>query len=140
LDERKVNITIKEDGVEIFNTRFQINNMREYKKDFNYNGRVVELILDFYDGDRNYKSERYEIKESTLEKYRNTGYFKWKNKKPKIKIVHIQVTKDDERQEKSRKSLERVADFGWEYVLHTNLPYTDLPPKFNSRLRFNGLI
>jgi hypothetical protein len=131
LDERKVNITIKEDGVEIFNTRFQINNMREYKKDFNYNGRVVELILDFYDGDRNYKSERYEIKESTLEKYRNTGYFKWKNKKPKIKIVHIQVTKDDERQEKSRKSLERVADFGWEYVLHTNLPYTDLPPKFN---------
>lgn len=131
LDERKVNVTIKEDGVETFNTRFQVNKMREYKKDFYYQGKPIEVILDFYDGERLYKSEKYEVKSTTLEKYKNTGNFKWKNRKPKIKLVHLQITKDDERQEKSRNSIQGVRDFGWEYVLHTNIPYTDLPPKYN---------
>ena len=52
-------------------------------------------------------------------------------KKPKIKLVHIQTTLDDEREQQSRKSLERVRDHGWEYVLHRNVPYKSLPPKHN---------
>jgi glycosyltransferase involved in cell wall biosynthesis len=131
LDERKINVTLIEDGVEIFNTRFQVNKMREYKKDFVFAGKPIELILDFYDGDRNYKSERYEVKSSNLEKYKHTGYFKWKNKKPKIKLVHLQITNDEQRQKESRESLGQVRHYGWEYNLHTNVPYSDLPPKFN---------
>jgi hypothetical protein len=131
LDERKVNVSMFEDGNEFFNTRFQINKSREYKKEFSYNGRPLDVVLEFYDGENCYKKEKYEINESTIHKYRNAGVFKWKNRKPKIKIVHIQVTQDDERQKESRESLEKVRNFGWEYVLHTNLPYTDLPPKHN---------
>jgi glycosyltransferase involved in cell wall biosynthesis len=131
LDERKVNITIYEDGLEIFNTRFQINKTREYKKDFTFNNKPITLVMDFYDGERNYKSEKYEISNHNLSKYKNAGTFKWKNKRPKIKLVHIQVSSDDERQRQSRESLSRVSNFNWEYVLHTNVPYNDLPPKFN---------
>ena len=131
LDERRINITIYEEGVEIFNTRFQVNKMREYKKDFTYRGKPIEIVLDFYDGDRKYKTEQYDVKESTLDKYKNTGYFKWKNKKPKIKLVHLQITNDEQRQKESRESLRKVSNHGWEYVLHTNVPYSDLPPKFN---------
>lgn len=50
-----------------------------------------------------------------------------KNRK-RIKIVHIQTTNNDEREQKSRASLERVKDYGWEYVLHQNQPYKSLPP------------
>lgn len=131
LDERKVNLTILEDGNEIFNTRFQVNKMREYKKDFSYNNKPILVQLDFYDGDDIYKSEKYELNNSTIDKYKHTGNFKWKNQKPKIKLVHFQVTKDDERQKESRTSLEKVKEYGWEYVLHTNEPYGDLPPKYN---------
>lgn len=131
LDERKVNISIFEDDNEIFNTRFQVNKCREYKKDFKYQGKPMLVKLEFYDGDTIYKVENYDINEITLDKYRRTGHFKFKNQKPKIKLVHIQVTKDDERQKKSRESLEKVKEYGWEYVLHTNEPYGDLPPKYN---------
>jgi hypothetical protein len=51
--------------------------------------------------------------------------------KPKIKLIHIQTTLNDEREQSSRKSLERVKDYGWEYILHTNHPYTDMPPRHN---------
>jgi hypothetical protein len=50
-----------------------------------------------------------------------------KNRK-KIKVVHIQTTNNDEREQASRASLERVKDYGWEYVLHQNEPYKSLPP------------
>ena len=131
VDERFVNISISEEGNEFFNTRFQIRKHREYKKDFKYSGKPMQFCIEFLDGDYCYKKETYEINESTLNKFKNTGKFKWKNRKPKIKLVHIQVTKDDERQEKSRHSMQTVRDFGWEYVLHTNVPYGDLPPKYN---------
>lgn len=131
LDERKINITIHEDDNEIFNTRFQVNKSREYKKDFYYSGRPITFLMEFYDGERVYKTEKYIINSSNIENYKNTGYFLWKNKKPRIKLVHIQVTKDDERQQQSRQSMERVRDYGWEYILHTNKPYGDLPPKYN---------
>ena len=51
-----------------------------------------------------------------------------KKSKKKIKLVHIQTTSNDEREQRSRASLERVKDYGWEYVLHQNQPYKSLPP------------
>jgi hypothetical protein len=51
--------------------------------------------------------------------------------RPKIKLVHIQTTLNDDREQASRKSLEQVRDYGWEYILHTNHPYKDLPPRHN---------
>jgi glycosyltransferase involved in cell wall biosynthesis len=51
--------------------------------------------------------------------------------KPKIKLVHIQTTLNDDREQSSRSSLERVRNYGWEYILHTNHPYKDLPPRHN---------
>jgi len=52
-------------------------------------------------------------------------------KRPKIKLVHIQTTLNDEREQLSRASLEQVRDKGWEYVLHVNEPYASLPPQHN---------
>jgi glycosyltransferase involved in cell wall biosynthesis len=51
--------------------------------------------------------------------------------RPKIKLVHIQTTLNDDRERLSRTSLEQVRDYGWEYIIHTNIPYTSLPPKHN---------
>ena len=54
-----------------------------------------------------------------------------KTNRPKIKLVHIQTTLNDDREQASRKSLEQVRDYSWEYILHTNHPYKDLPPRHN---------
>jgi hypothetical protein len=51
--------------------------------------------------------------------------------RPKIKLVHIQTTLNDEREKQSRRSLEQVRDYGWEYIIHTNIPYSSLPPSHN---------
>ena len=51
--------------------------------------------------------------------------------RPKIKLVHLQTTLNDDRERLSRASLEQVRDYGWEYIIHTNQPYTSLPPKHN---------
>lgn len=59
------------------------------------------------------------------------GTYKKSKQRPKIKLVHIQTTINDEREQKSRESLERVKDYGWEYILHRNDPYRSLPPKHN---------
>ena len=131
LDERKLNITITEDGVEIFNNRIQINKNREYKKDIKFNGKPIVVTLEFYDNERIYKTDKFPINSTNIEKYYGTGLFTWKNKKPRIKLVHFQVSNDDERQKESRESLQKVKDFGWEYILHTNIPYGSLPPKYN---------
>ena len=78
VDERFVNISISEEGNEFFNTRFQIRKHREYKKDFKYSGKPMQFCIEFLDGDYCYKKETYEINESTLNKFKNTGKFKWK--------------------------------------------------------------
>jgi hypothetical protein len=132
VDDRKVNIVMKEDGYEFYNNRFQISSNREFKKEFTYSGNPIEIILEFYDGDVVYKKELYEMNESNIAKYSSTGQFKSKKKKtPKIKLVHIQTTRNDEREQKSRESLSRVAEFGIEYILHLNEPYKSLPPAHN---------
>lgn len=130
IDARRVNVIMKENGIEFFNMTFNIENCREYKKEFEYRGYPIDVTIDFYDGDKVYKSERFEMNNDNIHIYRQTGLFKWFTK-PKVKLVHLQTTLNDEREQKSRESLQQVTKYGIDYVLHTNAPYTDLPPKFN---------
>jgi hypothetical protein len=131
VDDRIVRITMKEDGGEFFNGGFQISKTREFRKEFEYKGKPIDVSIQFYDGENMYKEETYSINNKTLEKYRHTGFFKWLNKKPKIKLVHIQTTINDEREQQSRNQLQQVSNHGIEYVLHQNQPYGDIPPKYN---------
>jgi len=131
VDDRVVKVVMNENGGEFYNGSFQISKCREFKKEFTYTGKAIDIILEFYDGDVVYKKETYSVNSKNLNTYKNTGYFKWVNRKPKVKLVHIQTTINDEREQKSRESLQRVSNHGIEYVLHINEPYKDLPPKFN---------
>jgi hypothetical protein len=134
IDDREVKITIENanNGWDWNEYKFQISKQREFKKEFVYDGNYIIINVHFYDGDNCYKSEQYRIDHTTIDKYQHTGYFKWKNIKHKIKLVHIQTTKDDQREKESRKSLEEVGLYGIQYILHRNVPYADLPPKHNS--------
>jgi len=126
IDDRKIDVSIDD-------MRFKIDiaKQREYKREFAYTGDNT-IVLEFYDGLDCYKTEKFEMNPSTIEKYQHTGRFEWKTKdKPKIKLVHIQTTLNDEREQLSRESLQKVKYYGWEYVLHTNVPYGSLPPKYN---------
>ena len=129
IDDRNVKVSINSKNFN-FMKIIEINKTNEFKQEFVYSGDEILVALDFYDGDVIYKKEYYKINEDTLPKYSNTGYFKC-NKRPKIKLVHLQTTRNDEKEQKSREQLSRVKDYGWEYILHTNTPYEDLPPKHN---------
>jgi hypothetical protein len=131
VDDRRVGVVIEEDGFETFNGRFQISKQREFKKEFKFAGKPVKVTLSFYDGDEPYKTESYTITEKNLPTYKSTGTYKWKNKRPKVKLVHLQTTLDLPKEQESRRSLEPLSKFGIEYVLHRNEPYADLPPSFN---------
>jgi glycosyltransferase involved in cell wall biosynthesis len=98
---------------------------------FEFKGDPIDIKMDFYDGDVQYKVEEFKLTKDNLHKYQNTGKFEWKNERPKIKLVHIQTTLNDEREQQSRASLERVKDHGWEYIIQFNEPYKSLPPKHN---------
>lgn len=104
----------------------------EWFYEFEFKGDPIEVRLDFYDGDNCYKTEIFDINKDNLDRYANTGKFKWKRKdRPKIKLVHIQTTLNDEREKQSRDSLIEVASHGWEYKLQLNEPYKSLPPGYN---------
>ena len=104
----------------------------EFVYQFEFKGEPIEVRMDFYDGDVCYKVEEFTINKDNLDTYTNTGKFEWKKKdRPRIKLVHIQTTLNDEREQASRASLEQVKDNGWEYKLHLNEPYKSLPPKYN---------
>jgi glycosyltransferase involved in cell wall biosynthesis len=131
VDDRKVNVTMTESGGEFYNNRFQISKTREFRKEFEFKGQPIEVTLEFFDDEHMYKKEVYEINNKNLDKYNHTGTYKVKNKNYKIKLVHIQTTINDEREQKSRESLSRISEHGIEYVVHTNERYADLPPKNN---------
>ena len=104
----------------------------EWAYEFEFKGDPITVRLDFYDGDNTYKVEEFYISKDTLDKYADTGKFKWKKQeRPKIKLVHIQTTLNDERERASRDSMAKVANHGWEYKLHLNQPYKSLPPSYN---------
>lgn len=132
IDDRIVRVKMTEDGGEFFNGSFQISKQREFRKEFVYKGKEIVVEIEFYDGDVMYKKESYSIKQSSVDKFKTqTGFFKWLNRKPKVKLVHIQTTLNEEREQLSRNQLKEVANHGIEYVLHQNEPYRDMPPKFN---------
>jgi len=106
----------------------------EWAYEFEFKGEPIEVRMDFYDGDNCYKVEEFKLTKDNLHLYQNTGKFKWKKKdRPKIKLVHIQTTLDDEREQASRNSLMQVCRHGWQYNLHVNPPYKSLPPSYNCR-------
>ena len=108
-----------------------INNNREWMYEFEYTGNNT-IKLKFYDGEDCYKTEIFRMNPSTIDKYQHTGRFESKIKeRPRIKLVHIQTTLNDEREQQSRDSLIQVTNHGWEYRLHLNEPYKSLPPKYN---------
>jgi len=129
VDDRKLKISIDSKNFNYMKT-IEISKTNEAMQEFVYSGDEVLVTLEFYDGEQIYKKEHYKINQETLPKYSNTGHFKW-NKRPKIKLVHLQTTRNDEKEQKSREQLQKVREYGWEYILHTNTPYTDLPPKHN---------
>jgi hypothetical protein len=144
IDDRKINLVILEGESEMCNETFNIRENREFKKELKFNGTPINVIMVFYDGENPYKVERYLISNETIANLNKTGFFKYKtspspkpvleegkSNNPKIKLVHLQTTRNDEREQISRKSLERLKDHGIEYVLHQNEPYVDLPPKGN---------
>ena len=127
VDHRTIYVTIGD-----IDKRIQVAKTREWMYPFKFKGDPIDIQLDFYDGDYCYKIEKYKLNKDNLDKYQNTGRFEFKQKdKPKIKLVHIQTTLNDEREQASRASLERVKDHGWEYKLHLNQPYKSLPPSYN---------
>jgi hypothetical protein len=104
----------------------------EWAYEFEFKGDPIKVRMDFYDGDIDYKVEEFELTKENLHLYENTGKFKWKKKdRPKIKLVHIQTTLDDEREQASRNSLMQICKYGWQYNLHVNPPYKSLPPSYN---------
>jgi hypothetical protein len=83
--------------------RILIHNTKEWKYEFEFKGNPIDIQLDFYDGDNLYKVDKYTLNKDNLDKYQNTGKFEWKKKdKPRIKLVHIQTTLNDERERASR--------------------------------------
>ena len=125
IDSRVVKVNI---GDVLF--QIDIAKTKEYKYEFAYTGKQIDISFEFYDGDNMYKREIHTINNDTLEKYKNTGKFVHKNIKPKIKVVHI-TTKEDARVAESVKSVSRVVDFGWDYIVHMNENYKSLPPIHN---------
>jgi hypothetical protein len=104
----------------------------EWNYEFEFKGEPITVRIDFYDGDNAYKVEEFYLDKNSLHLYENTGKFKWKKtERPKIKLVHIQTTLNDERERQSRDSLIDVANHGWEYKLQLNQPYKSLPPSYN---------
>ena len=104
----------------------------EWAYEFEFKGDPIEVRMDFYDGDDCYKVEEFKLTKDNLHLYQNTGKFKWKKKdRPKIKLVHIQTTLNDEREKASRNSLIDVVNHGWQYKLQLNQPYKSLPPSYN---------
>jgi hypothetical protein len=127
-DNRMIYISIGEN----MSKRIIPSQKHEWAYQFEFKGEPIKVRLDFYDGDTDYKVEEFELTKDNLHLYENTGKFKWKNtERPRIKLVHIQTTLNDEREQASRASLEQVKNHGWEYVLQLNVPYADLPPKSN---------
>lgn len=112
-----------------------LNNKREILQDLNLKYRETYLRLD-----NDIVTVSLELEENHTTKEFHVSDIKGTIKvvgskpvieKPKIKLVHIQTTLNDEREQLSRASLEQVRNYGWEYTLHTNEPYKSLPPSHN---------
>ena len=130
-DNRRVQFSIKEEGSPASIESIKINEQREYKKEITFNNKPINIEVSYFDtSGKLIKVEDYNMNDETLHLYKDTGSFKNK-KKPRIKLVHLQTTNDDGRERISRENLSKLRDFGIDYVLHQNVPYTSLPPSHN---------
>lgn len=110
----------------------ELQKQNEFKHRLDYVGLDINISLKFNDLEKIYKTENFVINQETKNSYKNNGIYRSKIRpKSKIKLVHLQTTINDEREQKSREQLSKVGAYDWQYVLHTNKPYMDLPPKFN---------
>lgn len=131
-DERKMAVTFEEKGKITDSTLIDIKYQNEFKQKINYENNSIKITIQFNEGNKLLKIEEYTLSPETLDKFKNNGIYKNKVRPTyKIKLIHLQTTLNDQREEESRKTLSKVSEYGWEYVLHTNKPYVDLPPKFN---------
>lgn len=126
IDNRRVYVNITK-SKETVTHIIQINKKREFKTPIHFDGDQIDIEINFFDGENLYKSEKYSINDTNISTYKNTGIFKWK-RKPKIKVLHLQTTLDLPKEINSRNQLSTLVKYGWEYVLHQNKPYEDLPP------------
>jgi glycosyltransferase involved in cell wall biosynthesis len=129
IDERIVHVSINT-KTEKRKHVIEISKNREYKIPIAYDGHPIEVVMEFFDGNRIYKTEKYVMDEKNIAKYKQTGIFKYKTR-PKIKLVHLQTTLELDKEIHSREQLQQVSDHGWAYVLHKNEPYAGLPPTYN---------
>jgi hypothetical protein len=130
IDDRIIHLRVLENGVEVINEKNIIKQSREFIRNIKFNGEPLTIIVDRIDEDSIYKSQTFELNSENLDSYNNNGFFEY-HKKPKIKLVHLQTTRNDEREQKSYESLHKVSDYGIEYVLHKNEPFQSLPPSHN---------
>jgi hypothetical protein len=130
IDDRTVNVEINKNNETIYSKSFNILNNREFLKEIDFDGNPTEIKLTFFEDGIQYKTESYVLNNETVNTYKNNGWFKYK-KLPKIKLVHLQTTNNDEREILSRESVQQVIPHGINYVLHTNELYTSLPPSHN---------
>lgn len=127
-DNRKIYVSIGDD----MSKRIIPSQTYEWAYPFEFKGDPITVRMDFYDEDVCYKVEEFKLNKDNLQLYENTGKFRWKKtERPKIKLVHIQTTLNDERERASRDSLIDVVNHGWEYKLQLNQPYKSLPPSYN---------
>jgi hypothetical protein len=130
IDNRMIQLIVSENNYEIINQTHEIQKSQEFIKNIDFNGNSLTIIINKIDNGVIYKTQTFEINSNNLDLYKSNGFFEY-NKKPKIKLVHLQTTRNDEREQQSYESLHKVSDYGIEYVLHKNEPYQSLPPSHN---------
>jgi hypothetical protein len=66
IDNRSVEIKIKENGQVNYISKFDILNTREFKKEFDFNGSEIEVELNFYEDSDIYKNEKFIINSNNI--------------------------------------------------------------------------
>lgn len=132
-DEREIAFTFTPNKGGIKSYLIPIKYQNEFKHKITYDNDTTKITIQFNDSNKNcIKMQEFVLSPDTIDKFKNNGIFREKGRpKYKIKLLHLQTTLNDEREQKSREQLQEVAKYGWQYVLHSNQPYMDLPPKFN---------
>lgn len=128
-DNRVVELIVKE-GEAATHAKYRLSERHTFRHPIKFTGQEIEVEFLFYDDDKVYKNDRFVINQENLGLYLKAGLFK-DNRKPKIKLVHLQTTMGLSKENESRESLSKIGELGIEYVLHQNPVYLSLPPKHN---------
>lgn len=127
VDSRDIHLRVYEEENEIINAYQKISNSRELLREINYTGKPLKVIFDRIDKGEVYKSQTFHINQDNIHEYVHNGIFR-KTKKPAIKLIHLQTTNNDQREQISRENLSQLANHGIDYKLIQNEPYRSLPP------------